>query len=103
MTRIHEWKSFENSARDMFAKNPENTRYSFKHFVNTVDKDGVVKRKVAVVIKVTDNVKVISYETNERMVMKRLARLTKWFAVKMATTEEDQLKDEVALRAKLIP
>ena len=103
MVRIHEWKTFENRARDVFAKNPLKTRYSFKHNVKSAETDGVLKKKVVVVIKVTDDTETITYKTNEKAVVKRLTKLNKWFAVKMSTTEEEQLKEEAVLKARLIP
>lgn len=100
MVRVHEWKVFENRARDLFAKNPESTRFSIKHNTSTVEKES--KKKVSVVLKVTDDKQTITYETCERFSVKRISALIKWFTIKMASTPVDSLTDENSLK-QLLP
>lgn len=100
MVRVHEWKVFENQARDLFAKNPDNTRFSIKHNTSTVENDS--KKKVSVVLKVTDDKQTITYETCERFSVKRISALMKWFTIKMASTPIESLTDENSLK-QLLP
>ena len=87
MVRLHEWKEFESNARDMFAKSPNSTRFSMTQKTKTIEKDGMPKKKVRVVLKVTDGSKTVTYETNERFYVKRISTITQWFVVRMATVE----------------
>ena len=100
--RVQEWKEFERKARDLFASSPDATRFSIKQTTKTKEKDGVMKKKVAVLIKVTDNKETISYETTERFAAKRIATLMQWFTVRMASTTEEQLADPHTLKQALI-
>ena len=98
---MQEWKEFERQARELFANSPDATRFAIKQTTKTKEKEGVMKKKVAVVIKVTDNKQTISYETTERFAAKRIAALMQWFTVKMASTTEEQLADPQALKQVL--
>ena len=101
MVRIQEWKKFEMQARTIFAKSPDTTRFSIKHTTTSAEKDGIPKKKVNAVIKVTDDKETITYETTERFAVKRISTLMKWFTVKMASTTEEELKDVPALKQRL--
>ena len=70
-------------------------------FVEYEDKDGNVKKKVCVILKVTNDVDTVSYHTTERNSNTRISALMKWFSVKMISTSYDELKDETCLKAKL--
>jgi hypothetical protein len=99
MVRVHEWKEFELSAREMFAKSPTTTRFSVNQKTKSVEKDGVPKKKVSVTLKVTDGPKTISYETTERFYLKRISTLMQWFTVRMSTVED--LTAENVLKQRL--
>jgi hypothetical protein len=102
MVRIHDWKEFDRSARDIFAHDPENTRFVIKQATTSTEKEGIVKKKVTVTLRVTDDKKTITFETTERCFVKRIGRLTRWFAVRMASTAEDLAKGESSIKAKLM-
>ena len=98
MTRIHKWKDFETRSRDLFAKNPDSTRFSIKQTTSSVEKDGIPKKKVTVVLRVTDDKETLTYHTSERFSAKRIAALMKWFTVKMASAP---VLDQTALKQPL--
>lgn len=102
MTRIHEWKLFEQQAREIFAKNPDACRFSLKQSTRTNDKDGVPRKRIIVILRVTDDKRTITYETNERFAVKRMSSLMRWFTVKMASTPVEAIRDETSLLQKLI-
>ena len=97
MVHVHSWKQFESLARGIFAKSPETTRLSLKQTAKTDDGN---KKNVKVVLKVTDNKETITYETTERFGAKRIASLTQWFTIRMASTLPDM--DQASLKQKLI-
>jgi hypothetical protein len=99
MVRIHEWKEFENSARDMFSKKPTATKFSVSNKAKTTEKDGIPKKKVVATLKVTDGAKVVTFETNERFYAKRVTALMQWFTAKMATDED--LTAEASLKQQV--
>ena len=99
MVRKHEWKDFERSARELFAKNPACTRFSLKHTSKTISE---TQKKQTVVLKVTNNIETITYETNERFGVKRISALTRWLTIRMASTSPEQVKDEASLKQKLV-
>lgn len=101
MTRIHEWKLFEQQAREIFAKNPDACRFSLKQSTRTSDKDGEPRQRITVILRVTDDKTTITYETNERFAVKRMSSLMRWFTVKMASTPAEATSDETALHKKL--
>lgn len=103
MVRIHKWKEFENQCRDIFAKNPDSTRFSIKQTTSTaeIEQDAQPKKKVVVVLKVTDDKQTITYETPERFYIKRISALMKWFTVKMASAPVEDIRDETALKKPL--
>lgn len=102
MTRIHKWSRFEEEARGIFAKSPNNTRYSMKQRTKTTeDEDGKIRKKVCVILRVTDDVKTVTFETTERHSIKRISSLMKWFCVKMVSVGEDELKEESSIKARL--
>jgi len=102
MVRIHDWKEFERNARSLFAQDPDNTRFVIKQNTkNTTGANGVVKRKVLVTLRVTDDKKTFTFETCERCYVKKIARLTRWFAIRMASTVEELSKEESEIKARL--
>jgi hypothetical protein len=102
MTRIHKWSEFDDRARTIFANRPDSTRFSIKQTTRTrEDKEGNIKKKVCVILKVTNDVDTVSYHTTERNSNTRISALMKWFSVKMISTSYDELKDETGLKAKL--
>ena len=101
MVRIHDWKEFDRKARDLFARDPQRTRYVIKQNTKTSEEDGVPKRKVLVTLRVTNDKESMSFETTERFNVKRIARLTRWFVIRMSSTSEEQLKDINGLRARI--
>lgn len=101
MVRKHEWKEFEKAAREIFVKNPESTRMSMKQTTKAIEKDGTLKRKQVVFLKVTDNKQTITFETSERHALKRICSLNRWFIVRMASTSDDQLKEEATIKQKI--
>ncbi len=107
MGRIHEWKEFELTARDIFANDPANTRFSIKHKTTTTsanadDPAAVSKKKCTAIIKVTDDKRNISYHTSERAAVQRLARMTQWFITRMSTTEAALHADPATLKQPLM-
>ncbi len=99
MVRVHGWKEFENTAREMFSKRPTTTRLSVNQKVTTHAKDGIPRRKALVTLKVTDGAQTINYETTERFYVKRVTSLLQWFTVKMSAT--DDLSNPGGLKQKL--
>ena len=102
MVRIHDWKEFERTARNMFAHDPDNTRFIIKQNTTSVEKEGSMKKKVLVTLRVTDDKQAILFETTERCYVKRIGRLTRWFATRMASTVEELAQGESVIRARLI-
>ena len=101
MVRVHEWKEFDRKSRDLFAKDPQNTRYVIKQNTKTSEVDGVPKKKLVVSLRVTNDKEVLTFETTERFNVKRIARLTRWFVIRMSCTPDEHLKDQTALRARI--
>ncbi len=101
MVRIHEWKEFDRKSRDLFARDPENTRYVIKQNTKVDEKEGVPKKKVIVCLRVTNDKEVFTFETSERFNVKRIARLTRWFVIRMSSTPDENLKDQAGLRAHI--
>jgi hypothetical protein len=101
MVRIHDWKEFDRKSRDLFARDPQSTRYVIKQNTATAEKDGVPKKKIIVTLRVTNDKEVFTFETAERFNVKRIARLTRWFVIRMSSTTDDQLKDQTALRSRI--
>ena len=101
MVRVHEWKDFDWKSRDLFARDPENTRYVIKQDTKVTEKDGVPKKKVIVSLRVTNDKEAFTFETVERFNVKRISRLTRWFVIRMSSTSDEQLKDRIALRAHI--
>ena len=99
MVRIHEWKEFEAKAREMFAKSPTGTRFSINQKTCTIEKEGVPKKKVCVKLKVTDGPQTITFETVERLYVKRISVLMQWFTVKISSLDEGAT--ESALKQRL--
>jgi hypothetical protein len=85
----------------MFAKLPEQTKFVIKQTTKTTgDSTGESKRKVVVLLRVTNGQDTISFETHERFFVKRITSLVHWFTVKMVSLGESQdsasLKDRLA-------
>jgi hypothetical protein len=101
MVRIHEWKEFDRKSRDLFARDPQNTRYVIKQNTTTKEDNGIPKKKIILTLRVTNDREALTFETSERVQLKRVANLTRWFVIRMSSTSEEQLKDAAALRARI--
>ena len=99
MVRIHDWKEFETQSREIFAKNPAGAKFSVNNKTKTTEKDGVPKKKVNAILKVTNGAKTITFRTSERFYVKRVTALMQWFTAKMATDED--LTDEASLKKRI--
>ena len=99
--RCHKWKEFESRAREMFAKLPEQTKFVIKQTTKTADDtSGESKRKVVVLLRVTNGQETISFETHERFYVKRITSLVHWFTVKMVSLGD--FKDAASLKDRLV-
>jgi hypothetical protein len=101
MVRIHDWKEFDRKSRDLFARDPQNTRYVIKQNTKTKEEDGIPKKRVVVILRVTNDRETVTFRTSERVNVKRIAHLTRWFVIRMSSTSEELLRDVTALRARI--
>lgn len=100
MVRIHEWKSFESQAREIFAKAPERSRFTVKQTTKSTEtENSVQKRKAVVLLRVTNGAETITFETTERFHVKRITSLVHWFTAKMVSL--DNVTDKIALKERL--
>jgi hypothetical protein len=100
MVRIHEWKSFESQAREIFAQAPERSRFTVKQTTKSVQTESSVpKRKEVVLLRVTNGAETITFETTERFYVKRITALVHWFTAKMVSL--DNVTEQMALKERL--